>query len=109
MATIKRIIKGDTVKIISGANKGTTGKVLSVLTKKNSVLVEGIGNIHRKVKPTKQNPRGGNKDIHVPTSIHKVALVTDEKSGKTSRVGLSRDDDGNKIRLARQNNNKEIK
>jgi ribosomal protein L24 len=33
MATIKRIIKGDTVKIISGANKGTTGKVLAVLTK----------------------------------------------------------------------------
>ncbi len=108
MSTIKRIIKGDTVKIISGSNKGTTGTVLAVLTKKQAVLVEGIGNIHRKVKPTKQNPRGGNKDIHVPILIHKVALVTDEKSNKTSRVGLSKDDDGNKIRLARQSNNKQI-
>ena len=108
MVTIKRIIKGDTVKIISGANKGTTGKVLAVLTKKNSVLIEGIGNIHRKVKPTKQNPRGGSRDIHIPTLIHKVALVTDDKSGKTSRVGLSKDDDGNKIRLAKQYNNKQI-
>ena len=61
MATIKRILKGDTVKIISGSKKGTTGKVLSVLTKKNAVLVEGIGNIHRKVKPTQQNPRGGQR------------------------------------------------
>ncbi len=109
MATIKRIIKGDTVKIISGSNKGTTGKVLSVLTKKNAVLVEGIGTIHRKVKPTQQNPRGGHKDIHVPTPIHKVALVIDEKTAKTSRVGLSKSADGVKTRVARQYNNKEIK
>jgi large subunit ribosomal protein L24 len=109
MATIKRIIKGDTVKIISGSKKGTTGKVLSVLTKKNAVLVEGIGNIHRNVKPTQQNPTGGHKDIHVPTSIHKVALVIDEKTARTSRVGLTKNQDGLKTRIARQNNNKEIK
>ena len=109
MATIKRIIKGDLVKLISGANKGTTGKVLAVLTKKNSVLIEGIGNIHRKVKPTQQNPRGGQKDIHVPTSIHKIALVIDEKTGKTSRVGLIKNTEGNIVRVARQSKDKEIK
>ena len=106
---IKRIIKGDTVKLISGANKGTTGKVLSVLTKKNSVLVEGIGVKHRKVKPSQQNPRGRHKDIHVAIPIHKVALVIDEKTSKTSRVGLMKNDTGTTIRVARQNNNKEIK
>ena len=78
MNTIKRIVKGDTVKIISGAKKGATGKVLKVLPKKNAVLVEGIGNIHRHVKSSQQNPRGGDKDIHVPTPIHKVALVNKE-------------------------------
>jgi large subunit ribosomal protein L24 len=109
MATIKRIIKGDLVKLISGANKGTTGKVLAVLVKKNSVLVEGIGNIHRKVKPSQQNPRGGHKDIHVPTPIHKVALVIDEKTGKTSRVGLIKNAEGNTTRVARQSKDKEIK
>ncbi|HUC96351.1 MAG TPA: 50S ribosomal protein L24 [Candidatus Saccharimonadales bacterium] len=109
MTAIKRIIKGDTVKIISGANKGTTGKVLGVLTKQNAVLVEGIGNIHRKVKPSQQNPRGGHKDIHVPTPIHKVALVIDEKTSRTSRVGLIKNQEGIKTRVARQNNNKEIK
>lgn len=109
MATIKKIIKGDVVKLISGSNKGTTGKVLAVLTKKNSVLVEGIGTIHRKVKPSQQNPRGGHKDIHVPVPIHKVALVIDEKTSKTSRVGLVKNDTGTKTRVARQNKNKEIK
>ena len=109
MNTIKRIIKGDTVKLISGANKGTTGKVLQVLTKKNALLVEGVGNIHRTVKASRQNPRGGSKDIHVPTPIHKVALVVDEKSSKTSRVGLIKNVDGNKVRVARQDKDKEIK
>ena len=109
MSITKKILKGDIVKIISGDNKGTTGKVLRVLSKENSVLVEGIGNIHRNVKPSQQNPRGGQKDIHVPTLINKVALVIDEKTSKTSRVGLTKGDDGKTIRVARQNKNKEIK
>lgn len=109
MATVKRIRKGDTVKLISGANKGTTGKVLGVLTKKNAVLVEGIGNKHRHIKPSQLNPRGAHKDIHVPTPLHKVALVVDEKSSKTSRVGLLKNVDGTTVRVARQNKDKEIK
>ena len=109
MATFKKIVKGDTVKIISGADKGTTGKVVKVLAKKGAVLVEGVGNIHRNVKPSQMNPRGGQKDIHVPTSIHKVAVVIDEKTSKTSRVGFKLDESGKKVRVARQNKNKEIK
>lgn len=109
MVAIKRIRTGDTVKLISGTNKGTTGKVLKVLTKKGTLLIEGIGNKHRHVKPTQLNPRGGHKDIHVPTPIHKVALVIDEKSSKTSRVGLIKNADGGTTRVARQNKDKEIK
>ena len=105
----KRIQKDDIVKIISGANKGTTGKVLSVLSKKNAVLVEGLGTKHRHVKPSQLNPRGGHKDIHIPTPIHKVALVIDEKTSKTSRIGYKVNADGAKVRLARQAKNKEIK
>jgi large subunit ribosomal protein L24 len=109
MTTVKRIKKDDTVKLISGANKGTTGKVIAVLPKKNAVLIEGIGNIHRNVKPSRQNPRGGQRDIHVPIQIHKIALVIDEKTSKTSRVGLIKNADDKTARIARQNNDKEIK
>jgi large subunit ribosomal protein L24 len=105
----KRIQKDDIVKIISGAKKGTTGKVLAVLPKKNSALVEGVGTKHRHVKPSQLNPRGGSKDIHVPTPLHKLALVVDEKASKTSRVGYVKNTDGAKVRLARQAKNKEIK
>ena len=104
-----RIHKDDLVKIIAGKDKGTTGKVLAVDTKAGTVLVEGVGVGHRHVKPNQFNPKGGKKDIHVPTDISKVALVVDEKSGKTSRVGLVKNADGGKTRVARQLKNKEIK
>ena len=109
MTAVKRIKKGDTVKIIAGADKGTTAKVLAVLTKKNAVLLEGIGQKHRHIKPNQLNPRGGSKDIHVPTPLSKVALVIDEKTGKTSRVGYVKNVDGGTTRVARQANSKEIK
>jgi large subunit ribosomal protein L24 len=105
----QRIQKDDLVKIISGAKKGTTGKVVAVLTKKNAALVEGVGTKHRHVKPSAANPRGGSKDIHVATPLHKLALVVDEKAGTTSRVGYQKNADGAKVRLARQAKNKEIK
>ncbi len=108
MPAVKRIKKGDTVKIISGADKGTTAKVLAVLANKNAVLLEGIGQKHRHIKPSMLNPRGGSKDIHVPTSLSKVALVIDEKTGKTSRVGYVKTAEG-VTRVARQAKNKEIK
>lgn len=104
-----RIRKDDFVKIISGANKGTTGKVLAVLPNKNAALVEGVGVATRKIKPNQLNPRGGTKDIHVPVPLSKLALVVDPKTAKTSRVGYVVKQDGTKARVAKQANNKEIK
>ena len=104
----QRIHTGDIVKIIAGKDKGTTGKVLTVLPKQNAALIEGVGLGHRHVKPNQLNPRGGKKDIHTPVSLSKLALVVDEKAGTTSRVGYTVKD-GAKIRVARQLKNKEIK
>ena len=104
MAT--RIRKDDLVNIIAGSNKGVTGKVLSVTPA--GVLVEGVGLKTRHVKPSQLNPRGGKKDIHVAVPAHKVALVADEKTAKTSRVGY-KVTEGVKTRVARQLKNKEIK
>lgn len=104
-----RIRKDDIVKVIAGAKKGTTGKVVKVNAKDRTVLIEGIGVLHRHLKPSQLNPTGGHKDIHVPTDISKVALVVDEKTSKTSRVGLVHNADGGKTRVARQLKNKEIK
>lgn len=103
-----RIKKGDSVKIISGADKGTTGKVLAVLPKKGVALIGGVGNKVRHIRPNQLNPQGGKRDIQVPVELSKVALVVDEKSSKTSRIGYKVTASG-KVRVAKQAKNKEIK
>lgn len=109
MSVIKRIRTGDKVKIISGSNKGTVAKVVRVLPAEKSALLEGINIRTRHVKPTRLNPKGGKKDVHLSIDLSKLALVIDEKSNKTSRVGYAKNADGKSVRLARQANSKEIK
>ena len=103
-----RIKTGDTVKIISGANKGTTGKVTKVLPAENKVFIEGVGNRTRHMRRSMYR-QSGKKDIQVGIDASKVALVVDEKAGKVSRVGYAKNNDGKTVRIARQANNREIK
>ena len=103
-----RIKTGDTVKVISGANKGKTGKVTKVMPAEGKVLIEGIGNRTRHMRANMYR-QGGKKDIQVGIDASNVALVIDAKSGDTSRVGYGKDKDGKTVRIARQANNREIK
>lgn len=104
-----RIKKDDIVKIISGANKGQTGKAVRVDAKNQLVYVDGLGVRKRNIKPNQLNPRGGTKDVHTGIPAGKVALVVDDKTGQTSRVGYNFDKSGKKIRVAKALDNKEIK
>ncbi len=97
-----RIKKGDLVKVIAGSHKGKTGKVVRTSLRDQKVFVDGIGVVKRKVKPSQLNPRGGTKEIHVGLSAGKVALITDEKKGSTSRLGYKTDKSGNKVRIAKK-------
>ncbi len=103
-----RIRKGDLVKVLTGDNKGQVAKVLQINQTKNQVILEGIGKRTRHVAKSYTNPMGGKREIHQGINISNVALVIDSKSTKTSRVGYQIDKDGNKIRVARQNNDKAI-
>jgi large subunit ribosomal protein L24 len=104
-----KIKKNDQVRIITGANKGQTGKVLAVHPSSQAVTVEGLGKIKRHIKPSQQNPQGGTKDIVVPIPISKVALVNPANEAKVTRVGYQIKKDGTKVRVAKAANNKEIK
>ena len=103
-----RIKTGDLVKVISGANKGTQGKVIKVLPAENKVFIEGVGNRTRHMRRSMYR-QSGKKDIQVGIDASKVALVVDEKAGKVSRVGYAKNNDGKTVRIARQANNREIK
>ena len=50
---------GDTVKVITGDDKGSSGKVLKVIRSKNRVIVEGVAMVKKHNKPNSNNPKGG--------------------------------------------------
>ncbi len=104
-----KIKKGDTVQVNSGNHKGKVAEVVTILPTKNKVLLKGIGERKRHVSANQMNPRGGKKDIHLPIDISNISLVVDKSGTKTSRVGWLTKPSGEKIRVARQLKNKEIK
>ena len=104
----KRIIKGDLVKIISGDQKGQTGKVLRVDPAKGIAYIDGIGVRERHYKAN-QYAQGGKREIQVGVVLDKLALVVDEKTNKTSRIGFKKNEKGKLVRIAKQHGNKEIK
>ncbi len=94
MATSK-IKKGDTVKVITGKDKGKEGKVLSV--KDGKVIVEGINTVTKHTKPSQANPQGG--IIHREAAID-ISNVMYVNKGKATRVGFKLDGD-KKVRYAK--------
>jgi len=75
MAKTYKIKKGDTVMVIAGDDKGTTGEVLQVLTKKDAVIVAGCKMAKKAVKPTEQNKEGGFSNVEMPIHISNVKKV----------------------------------
>lgn len=81
----RHIKAGDTVMVISGAEKGKTGKVLKVLVDDNKVVVEGLNRVWKHVKPSQRNPQGGRIQKENPLAIGKV-MPLDPTTGKPTRV-----------------------
>ncbi len=70
-----KIKKGDQVMVMAGDDKGKTGIVLQVLTKKDAVLVEGCKMAKKAVKPSEQNKEGGFINKEMPIHISNVKKV----------------------------------
>lgn len=93
-----RLQKGDTVVVLSGKDKGKTGKITATHPSENKVTVEGINIAKKHVKPNKQFPQGGIVDITRPIWVSKVAIV-EPTSKKASRISYQLDKDGKKTRV----------
>jgi large subunit ribosomal protein L24 len=78
-----KIKKGDTVKVITGKDKGKEGKVIKVL--KGKVLVEGINMISKHTKANQDNPKGGIIHQEAPIDASNVMYV---HKGKPVRIGF---------------------
>ena len=98
MATSK-IKKDDLVQVITGKDKGKTGKVLSVDTKNNKVLVEGVNMVSKHSKPSMTNQHGGIIEMEAPIDLSNVMYV---HKGKPVRIGFQ-GEKKDKVRVAKVN------
>ena len=96
MATSK-IKKDDLVQVITGKDKGKSGKVLSVDTKNHKVLVEGVNMVFRHSKPSMANQQGGIIEKEAPIDISNVMYV---HKGKPVRIGFQ-GEKKDKVRVAK--------
>ena len=85
----------DYVVVVSGKDKGKTGKVIRVEPKKDRVYVEGLNMIKRHQRPLPNAPQreAGVIEREGPIHISNVMLI-DPKTKKPTRVGVSREDGG---------------
>lgn len=98
---MSQLIKsGDTVMVISGADKGKTGRVLKVVKSKNRVVVEGINRVWKHVRPSQRNPQGGRIQKDAPIHASNV-LPVDPTTGKAVRLKIEMRN-GKKHRVARK-------
>ncbi len=82
-----KLRKGDTVKVLSGVDKGKTGEILEVMPKANKVVVKGVNIRKKHVKPRKQGEEGG--IIPVECAIHSAKVnVVCPKCKAATKVGF---------------------
>jgi large subunit ribosomal protein L24 len=97
-----RLKKGDMVKVISGKEKGKTGKILKALRDKNQIVVEKLNLVKKHQKPDAKG-KGGILEKEAPLDICKVMYVCNKCSAGV-RVGFKASDDGAKVRVCKKCN-----
>jgi large subunit ribosomal protein L24 len=97
--TLARIRQGDTVVVISGKDKGKTGKVLRVWPAEGKCTVEKLNMVKRHTKPSQTNREGGILEREAKLYLCKVMPV-DPDTGKGTRVRARIEQDGSKTRIA---------
>ena len=70
-----KIKVGDYVKVIAGSNKGSEGKIVSIIKKREKVIIEGLNLVKKHIKPNSKNPQGGIEEKESPIHISNVSLL----------------------------------
>ncbi len=91
----------DTVKVISGEDRGTTAKVIRVNRKAGKLVVEGVNRVYKHVKRSQKNPQGGRLSKEMPVSMSNVQLVC-EGCGAAARIGVRYLENGAKERYCKK-------
>lgn len=93
-----KIHKGDTVKVVSGNDRGKTGKVLKTFPDTNRVIIEGVNLVKRHTRPSQRNRKGGIVEKEGSINVSNVMLF-DTRTNEPTRVGYKLLNDGTKVRI----------
>jgi large subunit ribosomal protein L24 len=98
----RKIRRDDEIVVITGKDKGKSGKVVKVLTEDNRVIVEGVNLVkkHQKANPH-MGVAGGIIEKEAPIHVSNVAILNPE-TGKADRVGFRLEDE-KKVRFLKSN------
>jgi large subunit ribosomal protein L24 len=92
-----RVKKNDKVMIMTGKDRGKSGKVLFVNKNSTRLIVEGLNIVKKAKRPDQQNKKGGIIDIEAPVAISNV-MVMCAKCGKPVRLKARLLENGKKVR-----------
>ena len=96
-----RIVKNDTVRVISGNHRGKNGQVLKVFPDKQRVIIKGVNMVKRHTRPNQKDPQGGIVEKEAPIHLSNV-MLWDEKSKMPTRIRFKKlsDEKGSKDRVS---------
>lgn len=95
-----KLLKGDTVKIVAGKDKGKVGKILRAYSKEGKVLVENVNQFKRHLKKKTEGESSQIVTIIKPLPLGNVALIC-PKCSKVTRIGF-KTEKGKKMRICKK-------
>ena len=93
------VVKGDTVRVVRGDEKGKEGKIIRVHTKTGRVTIEGVNIVKKHRKARRAEEQSGISEMAAPMNASNVMLL-DPKSGAPTRIRARIDTDGTKERIS---------
>lgn len=93
--------KKDLVTVIAGKEKGKSGRILTVLPKKERIIVEKVNMIKRHTRPSAKQRQGGIIEREGPIHVSNVMLVC-TKCNKPTRLAMRVLSDGKKVRVCKK-------
>lgn len=101
MSMKMKIKKGDKVYILTGKNRGKSGRVLTVMPKDGKVIVEGINQVKKAIKGDQKNPQGGIVEKANSINISNVQVICPD-CNKSTKIGFKLQKNGKKERVCKK-------
>jgi len=98
-----KLRKNDTVLVLSGKDKGKTGKVLATLPKRNRVIVEGVNFVKKHAKQRKQQDKAGIIEQESSIALSNLNIVC-KGCNRATRISIDTLKDGSKVRYCKRCN-----